>query len=253
MVQTRTTGQLIEPGNGKMLEVIDLNAGYGRFHILFDVSFNVDKKDIFVIVGPNGSGKSTTLKAIFGIATIYSGTIKLDGRDVTRIPPHTKAKIGMAYLPQTDNVFAELTVEENLRMAAYTLDKSQAEDAIKEVLEVFPILKEKFKNKVKTLSGGQRQMLGMAMMLIRKPKLMMFDEPTAGLAPKAAKEVIDKIIWLRDELHKTIVLVEQNAKLALEIGDKALLLVSGRVAFYGKTQELLGDRELGKRYLGLRG
>ena len=236
-----------------MLSVEKLNAGYGKFHILFDVSFQVPRGKILVIVGPNGSGKSTTLKAIFGIATIYSGRISLEGRDVTRLPPHAKAKIGMAYLPQTDNVFAELTVEENLRMAAYTLDKAEAEKAISEVLEVFPILREKLDKKAKTLSGGQRQLLGMAMMLIRKPKLMMFDEPTAGLAPKAAKEVVDKIVWLRDELGKTIVLVEQNAKLGLEIGDLALLLVSGRVAFYGKASDLLADKELGKRYLGLRG
>lgn len=241
------------PAGNTMLGVESLNAGYGKFHILFDVSFEVPRGKILVIVGPNGSGKSTTLKAIFGIATIYSGKITLEGRDVTRLPPHAKAKIGMAYLPQTDNIFAELTVEENLRMAAYTLDKAEAEKAIKEVLEIFPVLKEKLDKKAKTLSGGQRQLLGMAMMLIRKPKLMMFDEPTAGLAPKAAKEVVDKIVWLRDELGKTIVLVEQNAKLGLEIGDLALLLVSGRVAFYGKASELLADKELGKRYLGLRG
>ena len=247
------SGALGVQAGDAMLGVEKLNAGYGKFHILFDVSFQVPRGKILVIVGPNGSGKSTTLKAIFGIATIYSGRVTLEGRDVTRLPPHAKAKIGMAYLPQTDNVFAELTVEENLRMAAYTLDKAEAEKAIREVLEVFPILREKLDKKAKTLSGGQRQLLGMAMMLIRKPKLMMFDEPTAGLAPKAAKEVVDKIVWLRDELGKTIVLVEQNAKLGLEIGDLALLLVSGRVAFYGKASDLLADRELGKRYLGLRG
>ncbi len=238
------------PGDA-MLVVDTLNAGYGKFHILFDVSFHVPRKNILVIVGPNGSGKSTTLKAIFGVATVYNGKILLEGRDITKLPPHVKAKMGMAYLPQTDNVFAELTVEENLRMAAYTLPRDEADKAIREVVESFPILKEKMKKKAKTLSGGQRQLLGMAMMLIRKPKLMMFDEPTAGLAPKAAKEVIDKILWLRDDLGKTIILVEQNAKLALEIGDLALLLVSGRVAFFGKAEDLLADRELGRRYLGL--
>jgi len=238
-------------GDGDALVVDTLNAGYGKFHILFDVSFNVPRGKLLVIVGPNGSGKSTTLKAIFGIATIYSGKILFDGEDITRLPPHEKAKKGMAYLPQTDNVFAELTVRENLLMAAYTLPKSEAEAAIKEVLEAFPILKEKLDKKAKTLSGGQRQLLGMAMMLIRKPKLLMFDEPTAGLAPKAAKEVVDKILWLRDDLGKTIVLVEQNAKLALEVGDLALLLVSGRVAFFGPASELLSDKELGRRYLGM--
>jgi len=248
------SGQLqVEAGvmDGNMLVVDTLNAGYGKFHILFDVSFQVPKGKILVVVGPNGSGKSTTLKAIFGIATIYSGRILFEGKDITRLPPHDKAKIGMAYLPQTDNVFAELTIEENLRMAAYTLPREEAEERIKRVLEDFPMLKEKLNKKAKTLSGGQRQLLGMAMMLIRNPKFFMFDEPTAGLAPKAAKEIIDKILWLRDDLGKTIILVEQNARLALEIGDLALLLVSGRVKFFGRAAELLENRELGRLYLGL--
>ncbi|MCE4609463.1 MAG: ABC transporter ATP-binding protein [Desulfurococcales archaeon] len=234
-----------------LLEVKALNAGYGRFHILFDLDFKVEKQEILIIVGPNGSGKSTTLKAIFGIAKVYSGNIIYNERDITRLPPHAKARIGLAYLPQTDNIFAELTVEENLRMAGYTLPPALVEERMENVLESFPFLKSKLKDKAKSLSGGQRQLLAMAMTLIREPDLIMFDEPTAGLAPIAAKEVVDKIIWLREELGKTIILVEQNAKLGLEIGDNALLLVSGRIAFYGKAQELLENKDLGKLYLGL--
>ncbi|MEB3764781.1 MAG: ABC transporter ATP-binding protein [Desulfurococcales archaeon] len=234
-----------------LLEVKALNAGYGRFHILFDLDFKVEKQEILIIVGPNGSGKSTTLKAIFGIAKVYSGNIIYNERDITRLPPHAKARIGLAYLPQTDNVFAELTVEENLRMAGYTLPPALVEERVEKVLESFPFLKSKLKDKAKSLSGGQRQLLAMAMTLIREPDLIMFDEPTAGLAPIAAKEVVEKIIWLRDELGKTIILVEQNAKLGLEIGDNALLLVSGRIAFYGKAQELLENKDLGRLYLGL--
>ncbi len=234
-----------------LLEVRSLNAGYGRFHILFDIDFKVDKNEILVVVGPNGSGKSTTLKAIFGIAKIYSGNIIYAGKDITKMPPHVKARIGLAYLPQTDNIFAELSVEENLRMAGYTLPKEILEERIERVLESFEFLKAKLKDKAKSLSGGQRQLLAMAMTLIREPDLIMFDEPTAGLAPIAAREVVDKILWLRNELGKTIILVEQNAKLGLEIGDSALLLVSGRITFYGKAQDLLADKDLGKLYLGL--
>jgi len=234
-----------------ILEVKDLNAGYGRFHILFDLNFKVDEKEILIVVGPNGSGKSTTLKAIFGIAKVYSGGVIYKGEDITRLPPHEKAKKGLAYLPQTNNVFAELTVEENLRMAGYTLPPDVVDERIRTVLESFPFLKSKLHDKAKSLSGGQRQLLAMAMTLIREPDLMMFDEPTAGLAPIAAKEVVEKILWLRNDLGKTIILVEQNAKLGLEIGDNALLLVSGRIAYYGSAKDLLANKDLGRLYLGL--
>ncbi|WP_460126288.1 branched-chain amino acid ABC transporter ATP-binding protein [Stetteria hydrogenophila] len=235
-----------------MLSVRSLNAGYGKFHVIFDVDFDVGRREILVVVGPNGSGKSTMLKTLFGLTRIYSGKIVLDGRDITRLPTYMRARLGMAFVPQTDNVFAELTVGENLKMASYGLKPELAEDRVREVLEVFPFLKEKLGVKAKSLSGGQRQLLAMAMALIRRPKLFILDEPTAGLAPKAAKEVVEKILWLRDELGKSMVWAEQNAKLALENGDKALLMVSGRVAFNGSAAELLADQELGKRYLGLK-
>ncbi len=230
-----------------------VNAGYGRFHIIFDVDVEARRGEILVIVGPNGSGKSTLLKTIFGLTRIYSGRILFEGRDVTREPPHVRAKLGIAYLPQTGNVFTELSVKENLKMACYGLEASVAEERVREVLEFFPFLRYKLSNKAKTLSGGQRQLLAMAMALIRRPKLLMFDEPTAGLAPKAAKEVVEKILWLREELGKTIIWVEQNARLALEKGDNAILMVSGRVAYRGPARELLADRELGRKYLGVKG
>ena len=240
-------------GGQPVLEARGLNAGYGRFHILFDIDMHVNEGEIFVIVGPNGSGKSTLLKTFFGLTRVYSGQVLYRGRDITRLPPHARSKLGMAYLPQTGNIFAELTVEENLVMAGYSVPREVFEERMREVLELFPFLREKLKRKAKTLSGGQRQLLAMAMSLIRNPDLFMFDEPTAGLAPKAAREVVDRIIWLRDTLGKTIVLVEQNAKLALEIGDRALLLVSGRIAYLGSASQLLQDKELGRLYLGLKG
>ncbi|MEB3862418.1 MAG: ABC transporter ATP-binding protein [Desulfurococcales archaeon] len=235
-----------------ILEVKGVDAGYGKLQILFNVSMEVEPKDIFVIVGPNGSGKSTLLKTIFGLTRIYKGSIRFNGEEITGKPPHDIAKTGIAYLPQTDNVFAQLTVAENLKMAAYTLPPDLAQERISEVLERFPLLKARLKDKAMTLSGGQRQILAMAMSLIRKPKLMLFDEPTAALAPKLAAEILDEIIKLRDELGITIILVEQNAKKALQMGDKALLLVGGRVMYRGGAKELLEHPELGALYLGLK-
>ncbi|ALL00880.1 putative branched-chain amino acid ABC transporter ATP-binding protein [Pyrodictium delaneyi] len=233
------------------LQIRGLNAGYGKLQILFDVSFSAPSEKITVIVGPNGSGKSTTLKTIFGLTTIYSGEILFDGKNIAGLPPHRIAKMGIAYVPQTDNVFAKLTVKENLVMATYGMDESSAQDRVEEVLEMFPILKERLDQRAGTLSGGERQMLAIGIALIRRPKLMLFDEPTAALAPKIAIEILDIIARLRDEYKITILLVEQNAKKALEYGDRAVLLVGGRVAFEGEAEELLHHPDLARMYLGL--
>ncbi|MEM2223131.1 MAG: ABC transporter ATP-binding protein [Acidilobaceae archaeon] len=235
-----------------LLTVEGLNAGYGKFHILFDISLNIEEKEILAIVGPNGSGKSTLLKAITGIADVYSGRITFKGSDITRLPPHVKARMGLAYLPQTDNVFTNLSVWENLKMAAYTLDESIARDRIEEVLSYYPILRSRLGFKARSLSGGERQILALAMTLIRKPEIIMLDEPTGNLAPIIAKDLLKKIQALREDLGKTIILVEQNAKAALEISDKALLLVSGRIEYSGFASKLLADTELSRKYLGLR-
>jgi branched-chain amino acid transport system ATP-binding protein len=229
-----------------------LSSGYGKFQVLFDVSFRVYENEILAVVGPNGSGKSTLLKTVFGLTTIYSGSVIYRGRDITRLPPYVKARIGVSYLPQTDNVFAELTVKENLLMAAYTLEESEARDRIEEVLNLYPVLKERLSYKARSLSGGERQMLALAMTLVRRPDIIMLDEPTANLAPVVARHLLKKISMLRDDMKKTIVLVEQNARAALELGDRALLMVSGRVSYEGPSESLLQDVELGKRYLGLR-
>ncbi len=234
-----------------MITVEKLNAGYGRLHILFDVDVNVKEKSITVVVGPNGSGKSTLLKSIFGLTKIYSGSIKYDGEELVGLMPHQIARRGIAYLPQTDNVFANLTVRENLLMASYTLDKQTAAERMEKVLDFFPMIRDFMNRKSGTLSGGERQMVAMAMALLREPKVMMFDEPTGNLSPKLALEVLAKIRELRDKLGITILLVEQNAKRALEMGDYCYLLVSGRVAFEGHPRELLGHKELSKLYLGI--
>lgn len=235
-----------------MLKVSSLNAGYGKFRILFDVNCIANEKEITVVVGPNGSGKTTLLRGIFGLVTIYSGDVILDGQKLTRLAPHEIAKKGVAYLPQTDDVFSNLTLVENLVMAGYTLEKDDLKERFEEVLSIFPVLKGYLSRKAGTLSGGERRMLAMAMALLRRPKVMMFDEPTSNLAPKVAVQVFDNILKLRDSLGMTIILVEQVAKKALEIGDHALLMVGGKSIFEGKCEELLTHPELGKLYLGIK-
>lgn len=234
-----------------MLDIKKINSGYGKLHILFDIDAIVNRKDIVVIVGPNGSGKSTLLKTIFGLTNIYSGSIKFKEEELVGLPPYQIAKRGIAYLPQVDNVFSNLTVKENLIMAGYTLDKEEANKKAAEVSEIFPIIKKYYNKKAENLSGGEKQMLAMAMALMREPEIMMFDEPTASLAPNIAMQIFDHIVSLRDDLGITIVIAEQNAIRALEHGDKALLLVSGRVIFKGNTKDLLSHSELGKLYLGI--
>ena len=236
-----------------MIEIDGLNAGYKRLHVLYDISLRFEKDKINVVVGPNGSGKSTLLKSIFGLTTIYSGSIKFNGVELNGLMPHQIARRGIAYLPQVDNVFSNLTVAENMLMAGYTLRGGEVEERIEEVSETFPVIKRYWRSKAGVLSGGERQMVAMAMALLRRPKVMMFDEPTGSLAPKIANEVLKKIVEPKDQLKITIILVEQNAKKALEIGDKAYLLVSGRLVFHGDAHELLEHPQLGKLYLGISG
>jgi branched-chain amino acid transport system ATP-binding protein len=233
-----------------LLTIEKLNAGYKTLQILFDVTITAPRNLLTVVVGPNGSGKSTLLKTVFGLTKIYSGKVFLDGLDITGLPPHKVAEKGIAYLPQVDNVFSNLTVYENLLIAGYGLKRD--EDAVTDVLEMFPHLKTYRNRKAAEMSGGERQMLAIAMALIRKPKLMLFDEPTGNLSPKMATQILKVIKELRDSHGKTIILAEQNAKKALEIGDKAVLLVSGRPVYEGDSQTLLQHEELGKLYLGIR-
>ncbi|PUA33770.1 MAG: ABC transporter ATP-binding protein [Candidatus Terraquivivens tikiterensis] len=234
-----------------MIEIKNLNSGYRKLQVLFDISASFQPGKINTIVGPNGSGKSTLLKSIFGLATVYSGSVRFKGMELVGKPPHEIAKLGIAYLPQLGKVFENLSVEENMMMAGYTLDKSERAERLKEVCEMFPLVKKYWRTKAGLLSGGERQMVAMAMALLRRPKVMMFDEPTSELAPKVASSVLEKIVELRDTTGVTIVLVEQNAKKALEIGDRAYLLVGGRLSFEGGCDELLNHPQLSALYLGI--
>jgi len=235
----------------RLLAVEDLHAGYGKLQILNGVQLRAAQGKITVIVGPNGSGKSTLLKSISGIASVFQGSIELDGVALTHKSPTEIARSGLAYLPQTDNVFTVLTVKENLRLAGYTVSESDYPERLKAALELFPQLSRYLSTKSSNLSGGERQMVAMAMAMMRKPTVVMFDEPTANLAPKIATQVLETIASITKTMNLTTVLVEQNAKRALEMGDEAFLLVSGKTVYSGTCRDLLGHEELGKLYLGL--
>ncbi len=234
-----------------IVETKNLLSGYGKLKVLFDVNFKARKNDITVVVGPNGAGKTTLLNSIIGLATIHDGSVIFDGQDVTKVPPHKKAKLGIAYLMQMGNVASTLTVEENLRVAGYLMPRSEVNDRIQEILEMFPRLKEFVHRKAGTLSGGERRMLAIGMAMMRKPKVLMLDEMSTDLAPKIVKQVMNKIVELRDQYDLSVILVEQNAKKALEIGDYAYLLVSGTVRYEGNPQELLTHPKFAKLYLGI--
>ena len=239
-----------------MLKVDKVSAGYGNLQILTTVSLDAQPGEVTVIVGPNGSGKSTLLKTIAGLTNLYSGRITLATKevllDLTRLAPHEIARNGIAYLPQTESTFTHLTVAENLKMAGYTVRREALSDRLEKALEIFPKLSAYMNTKVLSLSGGERQMVAMAMALLRKPNVIMFDEPTANLAPIIATQVLDTISYLASDSGIVVLLVEQNATRALQIGHRAYLLVNGQTIFNGTAKELLEHKELGRLYLGLK-
>ena len=234
-----------------MLRVTDISSGYGKLQVLNGVSLEAEPGKITVIVGPNGSGKSTLLKSISGIANVFSGSVEVDGKALTNKSPTEIARSGVAYLPQTENVFTNLSVTENLRLAGYTLKQGDYPERLKMSLELFPQLSTYLGTKASNLSGGERQMVAMAMALIRRPSVIMFDEPTANLSPKIASHVLGMVASITRDMNLTTLLVEQNARRALEMGDYAYLLVSGKRVFTGTCRELLEHKELGRLYLGL--
>jgi len=228
-----------------LLSVENISAGYGKLQILNDVSLIAEESKVTVVVGPNGSGKSTLLKTIAGLTTIYGGKVEFDGQVVSVLPSHLIARAGIAYLPQTESTFTQLKVRENIALAAYTVHSSEFQVRLKSVVELFPQVTRYWESKVVNLSGGERQMVAMAMAL-------MLDEPTANLSPKLAAEVLNTVESLAKDRHLTVLLVEQNAKMALTMGDRACLLVGGRKVFEGGAAELLASEELARMYLGLK-
>jgi branched-chain amino acid transport system ATP-binding protein len=236
---------------GNIIETKGLNAGYGPIHVLYDLDFEAPDGVVTIIVGPNGVGKTTLLKAIMGLITVYSGKIYFEGRDITRMPPHERTRMGIGYMPQVGNIFSRMTVWENLKMAAYTVgDPSRIEEKLEMIFTLFPVLKGFLHRKAGTLSGGERQMLAESMVLIRDPKVMLVDEPTAGLMPKLVTDVMKKFKEMAELTGLPVVLVEQRARRALQVGDYAYMMRHGRFIFRGTAKELLNHPHLTEMYLG---
>ena len=232
-----------------MLKVNDINVYYGSIHAIKGVSFEVNDGEIVTLIGANGAGKSTTLNTIAGLLHTQTGSVEFLGEKINGVPPHTIVSKGLALVPEGRRVFLQMTVEENLEMGAYTRPNSEVDPGIAGVYERFPRLKERRRQIAGTLSGGEQQMLAMGRALMSKPKLLMLDEPSMGLAPILVEQIFDII----KELHAagtTILLVEQNAQAALSVADRAYVLETGKVVTTGSGQELLEDPAIKKAYLG---
>lgn len=232
-----------------LLEVQDLHVYYGNIHAIKGISFHVEKGEIVTLIGANGAGKSTTLNTVSGLLKPRDGSVFFDGSSIVGVPAHKIVGKGMALCPEGRRIFAQLSVEENLEMGAFTRPGSEIKDSMERVYENFPRLKERYKQTAGTLSGGEQQMLAMGRALMSKPDLMMLDEPSMGLAPI----LVDQIFEIIKKLHKngtTILLVEQNAQMALSIADRAYVLETGKIVNEGTGAELLHDDSVRKAYLG---
>ncbi len=231
-----------------LLDVAGLDAGYGDLQVLTDVDLRVDDSEYVTVVGPNGAGKSTAMKSVFGLADRFDGTITLAGDDITSLPPEDVIHEGISYVPQTDNVFPSLTVEENLRLGAYILDEVP-QGRLNAVFERFPVLEERLDETAGALSGGQQQMLGMGCALMLDPDLLLLDEPSAGLAPDLVEDMFDRIDDVNDA-GTSILMVEQNAREALRRCDRGYVLAQGENRYEGPGEQLLDDEAVRQQFLG---
>ena len=230
-------------------EGIKMTGGYGNGpDIISSCSVNVNQGEIVSILGPNGAGKSTAMKAMLGLLNLKSGKVIINGKDISNLNPQDRVKQGIAFVPQTRNVFAGLSVEENLEMGAFLRDES-LQKIIDEIYELFPILKEKKSQLVGELSGGQRQQVALGRALMIKPSVLMLDEPTAGVSPIVMDELFDHIIKVK-KTNVAILMVEQNAKQALSISDRGYVLVTGKNRYSGTGKELLDDPRVRSSFLG---
>ena len=226
----------------------NMTGGYGGADILHDCTIGVDKGEIAVVVGPNGAGKSTAMKAVFGMLSLREGKVLMDGIDITALKPQERVRHGMGFVPQTNNVFTSLTVEENLEMGAF-IRRDDFSDTMAQVFDLFPVLKEKRSQLAGELSGGQRQQVAVGRALMPRPEVLMLDETTAGVSPIVMDELFDRVI----EVARTgiaILMVEQNAKQALNIADKGYVLVQGRNRYTDTGAALIANPEVRKAFLG---
>jgi branched-chain amino acid transport system ATP-binding protein len=234
-----------------MLEIKGLSIHYGMIPAVKKLDMVVKKGEVVSLIGTNGSGKSTTLRAISGIVKVHEGSILFEGKDITKIPPHKIVEMGISHVPEGRGVFTELTVLENLRMGAFTRkDKNGINRDIQEIFRYFPRLEERKKQLAGTLSGGEQQMLAIGRALMSRPKLLLLDEPSMGLAPILVKEIF-KIIKNINEEGTTILLVEQNAKMALSVSHRGYVLETGKVVAHGSVEELRNNDMIQKIYLGI--
>jgi len=233
-----------------MLTLTDVTAGYGALQILQGVSMTVAQGEIVALLGANGAGKTTTLRVISGLVNARSGSVTFDGEDVTSTRSDKRVAMGLVQVAEGRELFGVLTVEENLAMGAWTTNKAERKEALEQVFELFPILAERKNQNAETMSGGQQQMLAIGRGLMARPKLLMLDEPSIGLAPKLVGQVLEAVQKIRDS-GVTVLIVEQNAAATLAISDRAYVIENGAIAFEGKGTHLLDDERVRQAYLGM--
>jgi branched-chain amino acid transport system ATP-binding protein len=234
-----------------MLEVENVSASYGMVQILRDVSFHVEEKEIISIIGPNGAGKTTLVKTIMGLLQPKNGAIRFKGENIEKLPPYEIVKKGLILIPEGRDIFPRMTVEENLKLGAYTANgKSDVKETKEKAYQIFPVLKKKEKALAQTLSGGEQQMLVICRSLMSNPQFLILDEPSLGLAPMIVEKVLDTVRKINEE-GVTILLVEQNIRDSLDIADRGYVLEQGKVILEGKSKELLCNSHIKEVYMGL--
>lgn len=233
-----------------MLEIDSIDTGYGGVQVLWDVSLKVNEGEIVALVGSNGAGKSTTLRATMGMLDLMDGDVRFRGESVTDVPIEERADLGLTIAPEDDAVFPDMTVKGNLRTSSYGVEKSERRERLDRVYDLFPRLEERENQYASTLSGGERQMLNIGSALMRNPDIILIDEPSLGLAPMLAEDILDEISNIRDQ-GTTVLLVEQNVNHALDIADRAYVIESGEIRLSGDAEELLENEEVRESYLGI--
>jgi branched-chain amino acid transport system ATP-binding protein len=234
-----------------MLEVENLSSGYGTVQILWNISFRINEKEIICIIGPNGAGKTTLVRTIAGLLPAKTGTIRFKGENIEKTPPYEIVKKGLTLIPEGREIFPRLTVDENMRLGAFTInDKSKVAELKERVYQIFPVLKKKEKVLAQTLSGGEQQMLVIGRSLMSNPKLLILDEPSLGLAPIIVEKVLDTLEMINDD-GVTILLVEQNIRDSLNIANRAYVLEEGKIIIEGEGRELLNNEHIKQVYLGV--